>query len=91
MKKSTNSKYLILMICTIDMSKSMYCRYQYDVRPIDNLERSVYRTGLVNCYVQRVENCFADVNDNDELIYLTQDALHLEKINLKGDDKEVIA
>ena len=65
------------------------------MQPIDNLEKSVHRTGLVDCYVQKVENCFADVFDNDGVIYLTQDALQSiwreEDKDGKEDDNEVIA
>lgn len=80
---SSNEKYIILVICVIDPNNPLHCRFRYDVRPVNDLERSLFKTGIVYCQQNREENCFADVSDNDELMYVTQDGLFLEKFVIK--------
>lgn len=87
---SSNEKYIILIICSIDPNHPLYCRFRYDVRPVNDLERSVLKTGIIYCYVQKEENCLADVNDKNELLYLTQDALYLEKLIIKDEAQQEI-
>ena len=90
MQMSSNNKYIILIVCNIDPNHPMYCRFRYDVRPVNDLSRSVFKTGIIYCYVQKEENCLADVNDKDELLYLTQDAMYLEKIIAKDERKSLL-
>lgn len=82
---SSNEKYIILIICSFS-----YFQYRYDVRPVNDLERSVLKTNLILCYVQKDENCLGDVNDKDELLYVTQDALYLEKLIIKEEENSLI-
>lgn len=46
---SSNEKYIILVICVIDPNNPLNCKFRYDVRPINDLERSLFKTGIVYC------------------------------------------
>lgn len=75
---SSDNKYIILKIAVSEF------RFRFDVRPANDLERSVHKTGVVDCYYSRYQ-CSAYIN-NGELYYQSDDAVYRDKMAITEED-----